>query len=241
MSLNADVEDAKHFVGQFGALLVEVEAVERENEQLMNLLKSGRSRVGEFHASLMLDNIRLVNERAALRDELEQVRKQESTLRQRLQFLFDDCQRLSRDNDLMVEEARRRDEELAATERLLRQQRTVLQGAFRNLDREKLACRAAAEALHESNEGKLKMREKVILQHRSRWEMQDRLDKCNQEAEYMKLLQSVEEKKPPRSLRQLPLMPSSMRLTDESFSQICMRPDCVQIRAEVTRLLAQRT
>jgi hypothetical protein len=219
----------------FAALLADVEMAEAENDRLREVLRQGRSRVGEFHAQLMLDNIRLTNERANLAEEVEAQRKQEELLTRRINFCFEDCQRLSSDNDNIVMEAARRDEELKESERLLVQRQSIFKGALRAVRNATDTKKEMMVALFAATEQLLATKEKAIAQHQHIWCLEDRAQAVGKEAEYLAALQQFG---PGGRLPPKPSTLASEHSEGTGAGLSCSRLDCHEVRRDITRLRA---
>lgn len=237
----ADEEETE--VGTFETLLRDVEQVERENDGLRAALREGRVRMGEFHALMMLDNMRLNDSRGKLETEFATLQKREEELNRRLHFLFDDCRRLSRDNDAIVAEAQRRDADLKEAERLLGQGRSVLKGAERSVFRAAEAMQVAQRALFDVQEQLHATRAKAVGQQRHRWEMEDQVAAMNQERAYLdlQLAGAPEAQLPPVPTalareREMLAVPAEVR---DELTAPCGRADCTEVRRAIADIKAE--
>jgi hypothetical protein len=230
--------------GHLAALQDDVEAAEQENEALRELLRTGRRRIGEFHAQLFMDNNRLNNSYAVLAAEAEELQKTEDLLQRRLQFYFDDSRRLTTDNNAIVAEAARRDEELREAEKLVSQRQSVFMGTTRNVRRASRALADAEKALFNTREQVFAKRAKAVDQHRHMWLLEDRIAATKVERDYLTQLNDGV------ASSDLPACPASLssEIGDDGTRVVasgqahttgmstCDRADCREVRAAIESL-----
>jgi chromosome segregation ATPase len=162
--------------GQLEQLQRKTIVAAQENRLLQDELLQGRRLLGEYHAQIALDQIRQENEINRLQQTLDALGAAEAQLEERLTFLFNDCQRLARDNEKISANFGKSDDELAELRRTLTIQEKKNADGKTNLGNLRVQCVSeerelarVTEELREAQRG----REKLKLQQ---WEVRDERD-----------------------------------------------------------------
>ena len=166
-------------VGALELLQRKATVAAQENRQLQDELLQGRRLMGEYHAQIALDRIRQEDEMERLQDTLDTLSACEAQLDERLTFLFNDCQRLARDNAKICANFGKSDNELAELRRSLSIQERKNADGKANLGRLREECvkeeRELARVTEELRDAQ-RSKEKLKLQQ---WEMRDEQDQLD--------------------------------------------------------------
>jgi hypothetical protein len=221
----------------------EVFLAETQNDGLRKNLRVGHEKISEFHAQLMLDNINLTNVSAELADHQAELKAKEQQMKLRLEYLFRDCQRLSRDNDGIVTEAAKMDTALKTANTLLSQQQWRQRDLNRVVGVSTETLSTAMVAKHKSDLTLDVHKRKIVKQHRQMWQLEDTVQAFREEVAFHKATLEVERRTAASPVgkaatgkeHDLPSVPVLLLQDRENpGSDRCARADC----REVQRLLA---
>lgn len=210
-----------------------------ENIVLLSKLEEGKLYIGEYHAQLALDNIALSEVMKQRVNEFEKLEKQAQSLKTQIDFYYRDCKRLSKDNDDIIREGKRKDTELAELYTQLELQNVKHRSSNRALKTTQEQQKGASQLALKAQEQFRSTKDKLIRQHEHMWELQDRIDALNAEIAELESIAYSQRRASKKEQCALGADKARNLTLQAPQGALCLREDCVLLRKQLQQVNAE--